>query len=56
MTSFLRSLTADQQVSLLFVLLFGCLTLASATLLGLSMRERQPNEAHTPGQGLRLKD
>jgi phosphatidate cytidylyltransferase len=56
MTSFLRSLTADQQVSLLFVLLFGCLTLASVSLLGLSMRERQPSEARALGRGLRLKD
>lgn len=56
MTSFLRSLTTDQQVSLLFVLLFGCLTLASATLLTLSLRERLPTEARSPGRGLRLKD
>jgi phosphatidate cytidylyltransferase len=58
MTSFLRSLSADQQVSLLFVLLFGFLTLASATLLVLSMRERPAGDGHATGhgKGLRLKD
>lgn len=41
-TRYLRSLTPDQQVSLLFVLVFG--TLALATLVGflLSLRERGP--------------
>ena len=56
MTSFLRNLSANQQVSLLFVLLFGFLTLASASVLVLSMRDRQPAEGQTLGSGLRLKD
>lgn len=41
MGSFLRSLTPEQQVSLLFVVLFGLLALASATTLLLSLRERR---------------
>ena len=56
MTSFLRGLSPDQQVSLLFVLLFGCLTLASATLLVLSMRERRSSDVVPSGGGLRLND
>jgi phosphatidate cytidylyltransferase len=56
MTSFLRGLTANQQVSLLFVLLFGFLTLATATLLVLSMRERIADAATPATRGLRLKD
>jgi len=41
MGSFLRSLSPDQQVSLLFVLLFGLLGLASLVSLLASLRERQ---------------
>lgn len=41
MTGFLRNLTAEQQVSLLFVLLFGLLTLVTAAGIVLSMRERK---------------
>jgi phosphatidate cytidylyltransferase len=41
MGSFLRSLTPEQQVSLLFVVLFGLLALASATHLLLSLQERR---------------
>ncbi|HEY9094363.1 MAG TPA: phosphatidate cytidylyltransferase, partial [Hydrogenophaga sp.] len=56
MTSFLRDLTADQQVSLLFVLLFGFLTLTSTALLLLSMRERPAHDDEPSGRSLRLKD
>lgn len=44
MTSFLRSLSAEQQVSLLFVVLFGLLTLASGLAVLLSLRERRQSE------------
>ena len=37
---FLRQLTPDQQVTALFLLVFGVLGLASAALLGFSLRER----------------
>lgn len=56
MTSFLRSLSPDQQVSLLFVLVFGLLTLASGIRLALSMRERKGNQTtaiDVPSHGLR---
>lgn len=56
MTSFLRGLSPDQQVSLLFVLLFGALALGSATVLVLSLRERLSNEGAAPAGGLHLKD
>ena len=57
MTSFLRSLTPDQQVSLLFVVLFGLLTLASSVVLALSLRERQQTESPAAGRGgLLLQD
>lgn len=42
MRQFLRNLTADQQVGLLFVLLFGLLALASVAALLLSLRDRRP--------------
>lgn len=42
MIGFLRRLTPDQQVTALFLLVFGVLALASAALLLLSMRERDP--------------
>jgi phosphatidate cytidylyltransferase len=44
MTSFLRSLNAEQQVSLVFVLLFGLLLLASAVSVLWSLRERRRGE------------
>jgi phosphatidate cytidylyltransferase len=56
MTSFLRSLSPDQQVTLLFVVLFGLLTLASAASVLLSMRARQPSETLMPEGGRRLSD
>lgn len=45
MTSFLRSLSPEQQVSLLFVVLFGLLILASGVAVLLSLRERRHSEA-----------
>lgn len=48
MGSFLRSLSPTQQVGLLFVLLFGLLTLASVTSLLLSLRERRSAEPEAP--------
>ena len=45
MIGFLRRLTPDQQVTALFLLVFGVLALASAALLLLSMRERDPATA-----------
>ncbi len=44
MTGFLRSLSLNQQIGLLFVLLFGLLALASVAMLLLSLRERRLNE------------
>jgi phosphatidate cytidylyltransferase len=41
MNRFLRSLTPDQQISLLFVAVFGALLLASTVAFLLSLRERQ---------------
>lgn len=55
MTSFLRSLSPDQQVSLLFVVLFGLLMLASGATVLLSLRERRQPE-HDERQHLRLQD
>ena len=40
MNQFLRNLTAEQQVSALFVIVFGLLFLASATVFMLLLRER----------------
>ena len=45
MGSFLRGLTSEQQVSLLFVVLFGLLMLASATGVLLSLRERRASSS-----------
>ncbi|HEX5388335.1 MAG TPA: phosphatidate cytidylyltransferase, partial [Burkholderiaceae bacterium] len=53
MTSFLRSLSINQQISLLFVLLFGLLALASVVGLLLSLRERRQTDA---GHDARLRD
>jgi len=44
MNGFLRSLSVDQQVGLLFVLLFGLLALASVAMLLLSLREKGLSE------------
>ena len=51
MNRFLRSLSPDQQLSLLFVALFGTLLLASSAVFLLSMRERPDGDPVT----LRLK-
>ncbi|MCW5653037.1 phosphatidate cytidylyltransferase [Hydrogenophaga sp.] len=56
MGSFLRSLTPDQQVSLVFVVLFGLLTIASGIGLLLSLRERRAGEDPTGERALRLRD
>ena len=45
MTSYLRSLSADQQVSVVFVVLFGLLLLASGVALLASLRERRHEDA-----------
>jgi phosphatidate cytidylyltransferase len=44
MNGFLRSLSVNQQVGLLFVLLFGLLALASVAMLLLSLREKRLSE------------
>ena len=51
LTSFLRSLTPDQQVSLVFVLLFGLLLLASGASVLMSMRERRRTDGMDPMPG-----
>ncbi len=51
MNQFIRSLTPNQQISLLFVLVFGTLLLASLVGLLLSLRERDRSDAWW--QGLR---
>jgi phosphatidate cytidylyltransferase len=43
--SSLRSLSAEQQVALLFVILFGVLTLVTCIAVALSLRERSGDEA-----------
>ncbi|MBH1964964.1 MAG: phosphatidate cytidylyltransferase [Comamonadaceae bacterium] len=48
MTEFLGRLTPDQQVTALFLFVFGILILATAALLALSLRERGSEE---PGEG-----
>lgn len=54
MNRFIRSLTPDQQISLLFVLVFGTLLLASAVGFMLSLRERDDDESGQAwAQGLR---
>ena len=40
MNQFLRNLTAEQQVSALFIIVFGLLFLTSATVFMLLLRER----------------
>lgn len=54
MSSFLRSLNAEQQVSLLFVLLFGVLLIATAVGVLLSMREHRA--AIAAERALRLQE
>jgi phosphatidate cytidylyltransferase len=56
MGSFLRSLTPEQQVSLMFVLLFGLLLIASGVGVLLSMRERRQADDHTGDRAPRLHD
>ncbi len=56
MTAFLRSLGPEQQVSLLFVLLFGLLLLATGVGVLLSLRERQSTEEPVSGRAQRLQD
>ena len=51
MNRFLRSLSPDQQLSLLFVALFGTLLLASSAVFLLSLRDRPDGDPVT----LRLK-
>lgn len=51
-TSFLRSLGPDQQVSLMFVLLFGLLLLASGASVLLSLRERRRADHEDTPDGL----
>ena len=56
MGRFLRSLSPEQQVSLLFVLLFGLLLLATAAGVLLSLRERRHPDPVTGGRTQRLQD
>jgi len=56
MGSFLRSLSPEQQVSLMFVLLFGLLLIASGAGVLLSLRERQQADDHTGDRAQRLHD
>jgi phosphatidate cytidylyltransferase len=56
MGSFLRSLTPEQQVSLLFVGVFGLLLLASVAGLLMSLRERRSDSAEETGRELRRHD
>lgn len=56
MGRFLRSLSPEQQVSLLFVLLFGLLLLATVAGLLLSLRERRHPDLQTGGRTQRLQD
>jgi phosphatidate cytidylyltransferase len=49
MGSFLRSLTPDQQVSLVFVVLFGLLLIASGVSVLLSLRERRAADEDATG-------
>ena len=56
MGSFLRSLTPEQQVSLMFVLLFGLLLIASGVGVLLSLRERRQADDDTGDRAQRLHD
>jgi phosphatidate cytidylyltransferase len=56
MGSFLRSLSPQEQVSLLFVLVFGLLLLASAAGVLLSLRERKTADAEVGARAPRWQD
>lgn len=56
MRQFLRDLNADQQIGLLFVLLFGLLALASMTHLLLSLREQRLGDDASDQRARRLED
>lgn len=56
MRSFLRGLSPDQQVGLLFALLFGALLLATVAGVLLSLRERRHADEATGGRTTRLQD
>lgn len=56
MRSFLRSLSPDQQVGLLFALLFGVLLLATVTGVLLSLREQRGTDDVPRGRAARLQD
>ncbi len=56
MTSFLRNLSGEQQVSLLFVLLFGLLLLATAAGIVMSVRERRQSQAQAEAHTQRLQE
>jgi phosphatidate cytidylyltransferase len=56
MRSFLLRLTPEQQVSLLFVALFGLLLLATGASLLLSLRERRQPDPVNGGRTQRLRD
>jgi len=56
MGTFLRNLSGEQQVSLLFVLLFGLLFIASGVSVLLSVRERRAGEDESGERELRLRD
>jgi phosphatidate cytidylyltransferase len=56
MRSFLRSLSPDQQVGLLFALLFGVLLLATVTGVLLSLREQRGTDDVPRGRMARLQD
>ncbi|RZJ21882.1 MAG: phosphatidate cytidylyltransferase [Haliea sp.] len=47
MNSFLRSLTASEQVGLLFVVVFGLLTLASIAAFVFTLKDRHEDDLHT---------
>ncbi|MDP2262443.1 MAG: phosphatidate cytidylyltransferase [Hydrogenophaga sp.] len=56
MDSFLRSLSPEQQVSLLFVLLFGLLLLITGVGVLVSLRERRQPESPATGQPLPMRE
>ena len=56
MRSFLRNLSPDEQVGLLFAVLFGLLLLASVAGILLSLRERRHPDPVTGGRTPRLQD
>ncbi|MDO9146424.1 MAG: phosphatidate cytidylyltransferase [Hydrogenophaga sp.] len=56
MGSFLRNLTPEQQVSLLFVGVFGLLVLANVAGVLMSLRERRSDSAEEASRELRRRD